>query len=77
MYKRKKQNLKWKETRGNEGKRGEREGGKCSFNGSEACKKLPRKEEQNKEKNPRTPTLPLPLKPNQSKMDKKSKRKKI
>lgn len=57
--KEKKQNLKWKETRGNEGERGEKRRGQCNFNGKEACKKLPRKGEQNKEpQNPNSPSSP-------------------
>lgn len=77
LYKGKKQNLKWKETRGNEGERGEKRRGQCNFNGKEACKKLPRKGEQNKE--PQNPNSPSSPKTKRIKKEKKKKanRKKI
>lgn len=44
---------------GMKGKEGEKRRGKCNFNGKEACKKPPRKGEQNKEpQNPNSPSSP-------------------
>lgn len=56
------------------GKEGKREGDNVILTVKKHARSSPGRE--NKTKNPRTPTLPLPLKPNESKK-KKSKQKKI
>lgn len=71
--KEKKQNLKWKETRELREKRGKRRG-KCNFNGKEACKKPPRKGEQNKE--PQNPNSPFSPKTKRIKKEKKKSKQK-